>query len=74
MQMLTVKKVKIDTEYRFGDVIVKVTKRIKNSYTEKWHYGFGSKHQKIKHRKETTFLLNNKIEVFAKELSTLNGL
>jgi hypothetical protein len=72
--MLTVKKVKIDTEYRFRNEIVKVAKRIKNSYKEKWHYGFGSKNQKIEHRKETTFLLNNGIEVFAKELSLLNGL
>ena len=72
--MLTVKKVKINTEYRFKDEIVKVTKRIKKSYKEKWHYGFGTKHQKIEHRKETTFLLNNGTEVFAKELSFLNGL
>ena len=71
---MIVKNIKIDTEYRFNDEIVKVTKRIKNSYTEKWHYGFGSKHQKIQHRKETTFLLNNGSECFAKDLSNLNGL
>lgn len=67
--MLTVKKVKIGIKYRFKDEIVTVTKRIKNSYKEKWYHGFGSKHQKIEHRKETTFLLNNSKEVFAKELS-----
>lgn len=72
--MLTVKKVKLNTEYRFGNEIVKVTKRIKNSYKEKWYYGFGSKHERIQHRKQTTFLLNNGKEVFAKELSLLNGL
>lgn len=69
---MTVKTVKIDTEYRFGNEIVKVVKRIKNSYKEKWYYGFSTKHQKIEHRKETTFLLNNGKEVFAKELSFLN--
>ena len=65
------KEVKLATEYRFGNEIVKVVKRIKNSYKEKWYYGFGSKHQKIEHRKETTFLLNNGSEVFAKELKIL---
>lgn len=68
---MKVTDVKINIEYRNENAIVKVVKRKKNSYTEKWHYGFGSKHQKIHHRKETTFLLNNGTEVFAKELSLL---
>ena len=66
---MKVSKVRLNTEYRIGNEIVKVTKRVKNSYKEKWHYGFGTKHQKIEHRKETTFLLSNGKEVFAKELT-----
>lgn len=68
---MIVKNVKINTEYRFKNEIVKVTKRVKNSYKEKWHYGFAAKHQKIEHRKETSFLLNNGIECFARDLSAL---
>jgi len=71
---MTVKEVKIDVEYMFKNNIVKTVKRIRNNRKEKWHYGFGTKHQKIQHRKETTFLLNNGIEVFAKELSVTTQL
>ncbi len=69
---MKVSDVKINIEYRFKNEIVQVVKRIKNSYTEKWYIGFGSNHQKIHHRKEASFLLNNGNEVFAKELSILN--
>lgn len=68
---MTVKKVKINIEYRYNDKVVKVVKRVKNSYTEKWFYGHGTKHQKISHRKETTFILNNGLEVFARDLTLL---
>ena len=67
---MKVKEVKLNIEYRFKNEIVTVLSRVRNSFTEKWYYGFGTKHQKIKHRKETTFMLNNKVECFAKELTS----
>ncbi len=68
---MNVKSIKLNVEYRLGNEIVEVVKRIKNTYKEKWFYGFSNKHQKIEHRKETTFLLNNGKEVFARELIKL---
>ena len=64
--------VKLHREYRFENEIVEVVKRINNNYTERWYQGWGTKHQKIKHFKEKTFLLNNGDIVFAKELTLLN--
>lgn len=66
-----VKEVKLNTDYKYNDQIVFVTKRVKNSYKEKWNIGFGNKYQKINHRRETTFLLNIGEEVYAKDLKLI---
>ena len=68
---MRVKDIKLNTEYRYKNEIVKVVERIRNSYKEKWRYGFGAKYQTIKHNNEMTFKLNNGNECFAHDLSTL---
>lgn len=66
------KEVKLNTDYVYKDLIVKVIKRNKNSYTQKWETGFGGKLiQKIRVEKEMTFTLDNGEEIFAKELKQM---
>ena len=68
---MRVKDVKLNTEYRYKNEIVKMVKRIKNTYKENWRYGFGTKYQIIKHTNEMTFMLSNGVECYAKEISAL---
>lgn len=68
---MTVKNIKLHTEYRLGSDIVKVVKRVKNSRFHKWHDHRIRRPQKIHLRRETTFILDNGKEVFAKQLSAL---
>lgn len=66
------KEVRLNTDYIYKDSIVKVMKRNKNSYIDKWETGFGGKLiQKIRVEKEMTFTLDNGQEVFAKELKQM---
>jgi hypothetical protein len=65
------KEVKLNVEYRFNNEIVKVVKRNKNSWVEKWQIGWGKKFQKIKHQEQTSFLLDNGQVVYADSLNAL---
>ena len=65
------KDVKLNTEYRFKNEIVKVVKRNKNSWVEKWQIGWGNKFQKIKHQEQMSFLLDNGHVVYADSLNAL---
>lgn len=65
------KDVKLNIEYRFKNEIVKVVKRNKNSWVEKWQIGFGKKFQRIHHREQMSFLLDNGSVVYADALNAL---
>jgi len=65
------KKVKLNIEYRFKNEIVKVVKRNKNSWVEKWQIGWGKQFQKINHQEQMSFILDNGQVVYADSLNTL---
>ena len=65
------KEVKLNIEYRFKNEIVKVVKRNKNSWVEKWQIGWGKKFQKINHQEQMSFLLDNGQLVYADSLNAL---
>lgn len=65
------KDVKLNVEYRFKNEIVKVVKRNKNSWVEKWQIGWGKKFQKINHQEQMSFLLDNGQVVYADCLNAL---
>lgn len=61
--------VKINTDYYFNNQSVRVVKRIKNRRKERWYYGFGKKYQVITENFETSFLLSNGLECYARDLT-----
>jgi hypothetical protein len=65
------KEVKLNVEYRFKNEIVKVVKRNKNSWVEKWQIGWGKKTQRIRHQEQTSFLLDNGHVAYADSLSVV---
>ena len=69
--IMRTKDVKLNIEYRCKNEIVRVVKRIKNSYTEKWQIGWGKKFQKIQHQEQMSFLLDNNLVVYADALNAL---
>ncbi len=69
--VMRTKEVKLNIEYRFKNEIVKVVKRNKNSWVEKWQMGWGKKVQKINHQEQMSFLLDNGQVVYADSLNTL---
>lgn len=65
------KEIKLNVEYRYNNEIVKVVKRNRNSWVQKWQIGWGKKFQKIKHHEQMSFLLNNGKVVYASSLNPL---